>query len=221
MSLYDKAFRSRSENAMAFIPVLNTVGLFLRHSVGGAIMGNQIWVLDEEAGIVSPRVQQITEAVNTWWTTVLRNQISQSVALVAVEGRDFTVPDGEVFVAQNTPPPMGAVASPVLPAHTTLALSLRSGLAGRSRRGRIYHVGLSEGDVTGDFVAQPRADGIKTAWDTLRTAVLAPINCTHVIVSFVSNGVPRETALRTPVTTTTHIDLRVDTQRRRLIGEGN
>jgi hypothetical protein len=206
---------------MAFIPVPNTVGLFLRHVSGGAIMGNQIWVLDEEAGIVSPRVQAITEAVNVWWTTVLRNQISQSVSLVAVEGRDFTVPDGEVFVAQNVPPVMGAVPSAVLPAHTTLALSLRSGLAGRSRRGRIYHVGLGEGDVTGDFVSQQRADGIKAAWDTLRTAVLAPMNCTHVIVSFVENGAPRATALRTPVTTTTHVDLRVDTQRRRLIGEGN
>jgi len=93
-------------------------------------------------------------------------------------------------------------------------------LAGRAYRGRIYHIGLAEGDVTGDFITNARGNAIRDAYAALRSQVIANGTWQMVVISRQLNSVPRVVGVGTPVTQLVLTDYRVDTQRRRLIGEG-
>jgi hypothetical protein len=74
--------------------------------------------------------------------------------------------------------------------------------------------------VLGDFVLISRGDSIRTALADLRTDVNAAGTFVQVIISRQLNGVPREIGVATQITGTSLEDYRLDTQRRRLAGEG-
>lgn len=207
---------------MAFQPVLNVIEVFTEFAMpSGALVGNRYHILDLQAGIVGARTQECVEVVDAWQRSAAgMNQRSNQVTYVRISGRDLSEQIAPTYEIDVTPPVAGTNASPALASHTTLSVKLSTGLAGRSARGRQYWVGLAEVQVTGDFVVSGVSSAIVTNLNLLRTTLLAE-DFQWVIVQRQANGVTLPAGVPRGVTSVTVVDDRVDTQRRRLVGEGN
>lgn len=102
-----------------------------------------------------------------------------------------------------------------MPNNVSFAIKFGTGLAGRSYRGRFYHIGFSEAMVADNVIITGNANQIRDAFPTL-AGDLGAVGLEHVVVSKQLNGVPRTVGVATKITTYSYTDLRVDTQRKRL-----
>ena len=193
---------------MPFIPALNT----LRVNVGflssaGESGSNQFHFRNSNGAIANADVTALFDALDTffgtYWANVASNQwqtdFYSAVDLTAAEGAAYT------RVASHT----GTRTSPALPAADTIAMSWRTGFSGRSRRGRTYHVGMTEDMVVHSTLqASPMAAMLSAYEELINLAVAADWQL--VIASFRSNKQWRLTALLTPVTNVILTDVIVD-----------
>lgn len=158
-------------------------------------------------GVTAETLDDLNVAVADWidlrWAGVASDDW-QSDLIVAT---DLTVAEGlqrQLLHTFN-----GTVASPSLPAQNTVAVSFRTGLTGRSRRGRAYHVGLAESMAEGSRLTLAAATNIPAQYFSLiATAALA--GWTWGVLSYVENGVPRVTPLFTPITDCILVDTIID-----------
>ena len=207
---------------MSFIPVPNTVEAVLtyRNSVNQNVAKN-VYNFHKQTGLVQPAdLIALRDALVTWENDNADSSRSNQVSLTHVYLRELTTESGFVLDYTLPIPVVGTIANPVMPMNVSYAVKHTTGLAGRSFRGRSYWIGLSEADVAGDFVTQARSAAIVTAYDELRTDILAATGFEFVVVSRYADGLPRVTGVFTPIVDSSVVDLRVDTQRRRLVGEG-
>jgi hypothetical protein len=101
-----------------------------------------------------------------------------------------------------------------LPSYVTVAISLRTPFSGRSRRGRLYHVGMSDDRVTGDYVTTAAETAYINAYNQLRSDLIAE-DLSWGVLSYIENGAPRVTPLFTAITNILLVDRKVDHQLRR------
>jgi len=114
----------------------------------------------------------------------------------------------------------GSASGNGMPGNASFCLSLRSGNVGRSRRGRMYTIGMVEAHQDSGVVTSTYRNAWLAALSALIAAALGDdwILC---IASFISGGAPRASGFLTDVTTVIAIDDFVDSQRRRLQGRGS
>lgn len=204
---------------MPFIPAPNIVEVQFRTTYGDQATMNRIHVdvFTEPTELIC---QGLATACGEWWvdnvlaitptTLVLREVYVKSLA---------SQPGAEATFSAGLPAP-GTFGQPQLPNNCTIAVSLRSGLTGRSARGRWYWQGLTEGQVTGNQLGTGAETDILAAMQNLKNAVEAA-RYSWVIVSFFSGGGPRPGGpVYFNVTDILLVDSTVDSQRRRLPGRG-
>jgi len=114
----------------------------------------------------------------------------------------------------------GTMSGQAAPNQNTICISLRTASAGRSARGRLYWLGLTEDQYTSNTMGATELANIVTAVDTLR-ANLATAGYPMTIVSYQTNlefrpGGP----VYFPVTSVLAVDNILDSQRRRMPGHG-
>lgn len=114
----------------------------------------------------------------------------------------------------------GTASGDGLPNNCGLCVSFRTGLTGRSRRGRNYTIGMTESHQAAGVVNSTYRNAVLAAYSALAANLAANTDWVHNIASFFSNGEPRLQALKTPVTAYQVVDDFVDSQRRRLPGRG-
>lgn len=153
--------------------------------------------------------------VRSWVNLSYKTLFSNQMYFLRCEARSLESEIAPVWIENFLPALQGGVNSPALPNNTSLVMSLRTGLTGRSARGRIYTFGLAEGSVAGNYVAGPTVNNIQIALNLLRTDA-ALDGFTWVVLSRVQGGVRLPAAVGYPVTSIIALDSRVDTQRRRL-----
>lgn len=106
------------------------------------------------------------------------------------------------------------------PNQNTFCVSLRSTSAGRSARGRLYWLGLSEDQYQINTLTNAARTAIVENVEALR-AGLAAIQRPLTIVSFISNGAPRPGGpVYFVVSSVLSVDAVIDSQRRRMPGRG-
>ena len=182
---------------MAFIPATNTLRLAINYiSANGETATNVIHVRYTLGAITGAAVTALFNALDTWFNTSWAPNASTSWQTDLYSAVDLTAVDGPVYTRVNAI--SGDNTLGPLPAQNTVAISFRTGLSGRSRRGRLYHVGLSKDQVTASTLASGVAAALITAYSELVDAFI-DIDWELVIASFVSNGAPRAAALLTPV----------------------
>jgi hypothetical protein len=207
---------------MAFIPVPNCVELVAtyRNTVTNQFAKNVFGFKKNAGGITAADLTALKDLYIAWETDLGNNDRSSNIELMNVYIRELSTQNGIILDFPVSPAIAGARANSVLPMHTTLAVKHRTGVAGRSYRGRTYFIGLCEGDVIGDFVATARGDTIRAALQDLRVDASNAGTFVQVVISRQLNGVPREIGVGTQILGTVLEDYRVDTQRRRLSGAG-
>lgn len=198
---------------MPFVPALNTARISLNwQDNSGNTAVNVIHVRNLLGTANAGFMSDMFDSIETWMTGVHDTIVSTAWYLRDLEAISLNEEDGAVlsrFVNLQ-----GAKASTPMPAQNTVAVSLRSGFAGRSRRGRIYFVGLTEEDTIGDQIVPALTTGLINSYNTLRSNLLAN-DGEWVVASFVSDGAPRATALLTPITEIVLVNDYIDHQLRR------
>lgn len=156
-----------------------------------------------------------------WWDTYLQDIVPMSCILQRVLVRDLDSAQGLAVEYTTGLPKAGTHATPGLPGSVAVAVKWGTGLAGRSYRGRTFHIGLTENQVTGNELISDMREGLRVAYDALRTALDSmALGVEFVVVSRESAGVVRPEAVTTPISGVS-VDPFVDSQRRRLKGRGN
>jgi hypothetical protein len=211
-----QAIESILEDAMAFIPAADTAKVILQWaSTQGNIAYNIIWVLDDTGGFTLPRLTTLNDVIIAWagaeWDVVA----ASSWELDLVTSQNWSAENSTVKSTLAGVP--GISANAALPAHVTTAISLRTGLAGRSNRGRLYHVGLNEDQVVGEFLDSADSVVIVGVYDQLRIDLQAD-DFQWAIASFVTNGAPRTEAQVRPITDILITDLATDSMVSRKAG---
>ena len=200
---------------MAFIPVPESWAVTIRFTATGLRPKTMNFhVLDNNFNGSSVSANLLAAAVETWVAAEYAPTYGPGLIVSNIQVRDASQQNGVVVdFGVNEP---GTNAGTGLPGNVAFAVSLRTGFAGKSYRGRMYHPWLSEQDVTGNSFAQAAADTIITAWETLNTT-LGASDWQIAVASKYTNGAPRPAGVATPVSAFIYTDLNVYTQRRRVL----
>lgn len=203
---------------MAFIPVPETAQFNIRCTLQGERVENTLYF--RHAGGWSSEFLGITaELLADWYTTGPRSIMTSQLVLREVYAADLSSENGEVYTHAVANDPGGPETVPPLPNNVALCVSFRTGLRGRSYRGRNYVCGWTENVVNGNAVTAAAAATVQTAYNQLLN-LGGSGQLQWVVVSRYADGQPRVTGVATPVLTAVIVDLIVDSQRRRLPGRG-
>lgn len=206
------------ENAMPFVPFNNVIKLEAIFTLDGQRVQNVHHYLVDETPDVDT-CEELAISYRSWWLDAPRNDVSSSLALTMIKCTIMETEFSPGIEYVTGLPLSGNVASPHLPNNVTLAVKWGTGLRGRSFRGRTYHLGLCESQVTGSRVNSesiPPMLGYYGDLITLATDVGPAVMC---IASRFQGGLERTVGVATPVISVS-IDSVIDSQRRRLPGRG-
>lgn len=148
---------------------------------------------------------------------LLKGLRTAGTGLQRVTCADLTTQNGLTVDRAVIPQVVGTAASPQCPNNVTVAIAWRTGLRGRSFRGRTYHIGMSTTyTITNQLVSTVPAPML-AAYTTLISLGVAPVF--HLgVLSRQINKVVQNPRVFTPVTACT-LDINLDSQRRRLAGK--
>jgi len=203
---------------MAFIPVPGVVQVELIYQWDSQTV-ETVLHYDADDPIDSTEYAAMGAQLVTLWNANLKGAISTPVTLTQIKFTDLSADIGPVLNYSTGLPLVGTLTGPSLPNNCALVITKRTPLRGRSYRGRIYHPGLGEADVTANAVAAARVTALLTAYGALRTFTAGAKNYYMCVVSRYTDNAPRVTGIATRVNGFT-TDGMVDSQRRRLPGRG-
>lgn len=201
---------------MPFIPTVNGASVKIRYTRSGAFWGeNTLHFRYDDGTMSTSAVHDLVTAVEVWLTADVTTLFSTEVAVDRIDGRSIEAEEApywseDVNIA-------GTNASPALPPNVTIAMTLFSGLTGRSKRGRVFLCGLTEASVSSKYILDAYADGCVAAYELLFEA-LSGSGWVWCILSKYSEGAPRAAGLLTPVEGARFYDHKVDHMDTRLRG---
>jgi len=202
---------------MPFQPVPFGAQMLLRFTSadGSRFLGANIWNFRAlNSPISAGALNDLAIAIATAWETDFAPLVPEGVALASIEGRSLETEEAPYDLLVVGVP--GEVVTPVLPANVTLAVSMRTGTTGRSRRGRFYWIQLGESQVGGNTVNSGLLTSIREACEAMAVATNGA-DFDWSILSRTTNGEPREEGALFPITAWGFTDAFVDTQRRRVL----
>lgn len=207
------------KNAMAFVATPNVVEVQWRGTFDSQLVMNRIHV-NVLTTPTQATCQAVANACGPWWTTNVRAIVATNVSMREVYVKSLHVANAPDATFSSGFPSSGTATGDSLPNNVSLAVSLRTGLTGRSARGRWYWYGFVESQIDANTVSP----GMVSTIDGAITNLLSTINglgYQWVIVSYRSGGAPRVGGpVYFVVNNVTIVDSTVDSQKRRLPRRG-
>lgn len=200
---------------MVFQPVPNVVQLVAQYNSLGEICEN-VYHYSSGAAPTATTMNALIDAFIAYEVAQLNTIRNTSTALTRLTATDMGSASGVLVDRAVVPATVGTNAGTADPNNVTVAVSWRTGLRGRSFRGRTFHIGMSETLRTANHVADVAVPFFISKYTGLIVLGVAPIFTLQVVSRF-SNKVKRLTGIATPVTAVT-LDTLLDSQRRRLPG---
>jgi len=205
---------------MAFVPAPNIVMIEWRMTLAGQNIENRIMVNNG----ASPTLANLTSFATgawDWWENDYSAHIASTCLLREVVATDMSEQNGEQYTYAPDATTAGAINELAMPNEVALCVSLRTGVRGRSARGRWY-VAAIPASYSAD------ANNIEAAnAEDYRSSLQAYINAVNgtsakvVIVSYRTNNAPRPGGpVYFIVSSATIVDTLWDSQRRRKPGVG-
>lgn len=204
---------------MASVPVANTAAVHVRGATDGQFTENILFYEFGSAitdGDLTALVQAVAAVVLSDWVPLLSGEwVGREVY-----GRDLTSGSGIEATDTSIFGVAGTASGGGLPNNATIALARKSGLAGRSFRGRVFWQALatsqqSTANTLNSAVGLDIIDALNAA-----DAAAVLLDWTPVIVSLFSGGSPRVAGVTTPITSWSLTNLVLDSRQRRLPGRG-
>ena len=203
---------------MAFVPLPNTAMLELVYQIDNQYVENTFYYLGDWDDDTQALEDLATNGRQEWVDNIQPLQ-STVVRLVQIKATDMRTEGARGVILAAQPGDVGTHGSPMLPLNVAAVISLKTILRGRSYRGRVYHPGLCEDQVTNSNIATATAADLTAAYGdfTQISTVVGP--ATLAVASRYHNGLPRTQGVLTQVTTVICQSV-VGSQRRRLPGRG-
>lgn len=205
------------ENAMAFVPIPQGMRIALEFDLNGQLCLN-VYYVTKATPIVSADLTAIAEVFKDWWTTNASDFLASNLFLERIFVQNMDTEDGEQIVFTDDLPAAGGIGAATSTNQVALCVSRLSTFAGRSNRGRVYIPGIANSSITNNEVSTTVHAGLVSAHNSLNTAIFTA-GYLPVIASFISEGEERPFA-QTRLISSWAANNRIDTQRRRLPGEG-
>jgi len=203
------------------------VEALIRYIWNGQTCENTLWFQTlSETPPTAANLAQLAGTLHTWYQNELRPIQVSNCQLTEIYVRQAVQAGGLEFTTPAAPGDVGSAAGLSEAGNVTLVVSLRTGLSGRSFRGRNYSIGMSQNHQNSGTATSTYVDALEAAYDALFGDIAADGVFQWVVYSQFSgvdeNGDPivRETPLVTPITAAIVVDDRTDSQRRRLRARG-
>lgn len=207
---------------MAFQPALGTAGIVVRQSLDGQQIENTLYVNHGETAWLTDDLATLATTIETWFLDNILTHLATELTYRETVATDLTVEGGAQAVSATGAGSAGGASGGSAPGNVALCLSIRTGLSGRSNRGRNYVGGVPLSQITGtNTFASGWVDALIAGYAALGAALLE-VDGSWVwsVLSRVHDRATRTTALAIPATNVLAVDLTVDSQRRRLPGRG-
>jgi hypothetical protein len=213
---------------LAFIPVTDTAEVTMSYEILDADIAENVFGVKNTGSWNATSLAALAAVFNTWNDTTVAGHApyegrNNNTILQSTTARDLTTQTSPVVtVAYPGSHGAGADNSGPLSNGLTKAFTARTGLSGRSQRGRTFVIGPSVDALNGadpNFVTSAWAND----WVGWLNALIAAIPAANaawslVVISRFHNGAPRGSGQVTPITTYGYGNLFVDFQRRRAPG---
>lgn len=211
---------------MAFIPTTNCARVGMQFSQEDGEFAENVFAVQRSAAWTVGLLNTLAAAFNTWWHVgdgagdTYQGPQANTVHLLATSARDLTtISSPSVVVPWTGSPAAGGATGKQLPNGVTFSLTARTGLAGRSFRGRSFVIGLTVDDQDAtdpNIIKSSRVSELILAFNSLITAVTAAdANAKLAVLSTRTGNAPRVSGVTTPITTYGNHNLFFDYQRRR------
>lgn len=202
------------QGAHNFIPGPGVAKMTLQFTQGGDIAENNIYVHHKDNAAWTPTtLTAMAGIIGTSWGTHLKPYTSVLTVLSNIIGTDLTSHTGpSVSVPADNG---GSDTVEALPFGTTFAVKLLTALRGRSYRGRVFQVGLTDRRDGTDQLAGSYAENILFGWNAMLADINGTTNSEQVVFSQCQNSTWLTTGISTPITTAALTDHNIDYQRRR------
>lgn len=181
----------------------------------GVKVMNTFHVQSANSSWTSAELHDMCALIANWWNTNIKSIVSSATIVTHILGTSLHTQISPVYDYFTGMPMTGTKPIDPLPGNVTIAVKWSTGNRGRSARGRTYHVGLCEDQVTLNQIDESFYTTLLTAYQTLLSDINQGVMSMRV-VSLWSNKVRRTTGLAIPITSAS-IEKTVDTQRRRLV----
>jgi len=150
-------------------------------------------------------------AVGTFYLPLLNNGVTYN--FTSAKGLALI---NDVSATDNTSAGPGTGGAITLPANVTLCITFRTGLTGRSARGRVYALPIPETSLASvNGVSSAFATNMQTCFDTIKSA-MAAAGWIQVVLSRRTGLALRPTGVGFPITAVEARNLTLDSQRGRL-----
>lgn len=210
---------------MAFVPVPNTIEVDVIYLLDGQRMENTLYFENPSGWTVGDIITWLDE-LNTFISSELMPLLTSAIQFIELAARLLDTASSIGASVSIVPPVSGGVVGEQLPNNVTYTISFKTGLTGRSFRGRNYVPGLGLDAVNGNSIAAATRTGLLAFYTELKARALT--NGTPWVVVSRYSGVnpttgkpiPRAVGVTTEVQSITTYDNTVDSQRRRLPGRG-
>lgn len=203
-----------------FIALPNTAQVQMVYNTGGGQAENVFHVVKGSAWEVAD-LNSIAATFAGWHSAHLRQRQAPEVSLRLVTAKDMSVVDSVAIEAAVSPALDGTHSGKALPMNVTLALKWSTGFSGRTKRGRTYHIGITDTQVASTDMSfmDTTALGLIVAD---YAELISEVNISDQYLAVASlrvNGAWRDTGVLTKILSVS-ADSYVDSQRRRLYGRG-
>lgn len=163
--------------------------------------------------------QAVADYLASWWQAQMRPLLTNAITLREVYVRGAEREDGNPeYTSVLGLPITGEEQLESMPGNVALCVSFRTGMTGRSYRGRNYVSGMSDGKVSGNQFQASFVNNVVQAYTELKGNV--PGGMSWVVASFQSNGAVLNPGVPRPIQAVLATDVNVDSMRSRLSGRG-
>jgi hypothetical protein len=214
---------------MPFVPVQDVAEVVLRHVLHGQNVINVLH-FKRNAGWTGEALLAFLAQVAEAWKNNILGGYSNELSFVSAAARLLTTASSPVAEFDVIPDAAGGAAVSSENANVALCIGLKTGLAGRSFRGRCYMAGVASNQVTNSLVDEPHLsnrvsdmNNFKTAINNIGVAwgvVSKYSGYTQTAPKFKKVPTPRAQGIFTPIVSLS-ADRLTDSMRRRLPGRGN
>lgn len=154
-----------------------------------------------------------------WWSTNFTPLVSEDWSTVRIQAVDLRTADGIVFELPFVA--SGGVAVESAPNNVAACVSIRTGVRGRSARGRNYVAGVPNSEITLNTLSTTFINDLVGAYNMLDGPDEVELGWQWVVVSRFSGGLVRPTGVTFFVTSATMVGNVVRSMRSRLVGHGS
>lgn len=200
---------------MPFIPVPNVAQAEIRGLLNSEEVENVLH-FQFNGSQTQADLMELGDGLWTWYDTYIKPLVGGLMSVREIYLTDLTSQTGPTFSYTQPFPINGTATGDTLPNNCALSVTKRTAKRGRSYRGRIFHMGLVESQVSASYVLSSFGPTIASAYAQLAGADTIYAGYTFCVVSRYANKQPRTVGIATPVTGTVITNLAIDSQRRRL-----